>query len=513
MKEQLDLLLQYLYGVWHRRRWIIITAWVICPLGWVAVTFMPNQYTSDARVYADTKTILQPLLRGIAIDNDPSQELRLMVKTLLSRKNLETIARYTDADVKTETQDEYEDLLENLKKKIKINSAGKENLFKISYSGGDPKYVKDVVQAALDVFVENAVGQKKDDTEQANEFIESQLADYEKRLIMAEANLAEFKRANAGYMPGSEGGYFNMAELKRNLETTRLELKEARSRLASARDQLNREIVELRRQGKNNRTEYDDRIDILQARLDALLFRFTEKHPDVRETRRQIEELQILKRGAIAVGGNVNNDSVVLQEMKLIVSEMENQVASLVVREEGLVSKIVFIEDKLSNLPAVEAELTHMMRNYDVTKSQYNLLLSRRESAMISQNIGASSDQISFRIIDPPLLPREPSGPMRPLFLTVVLILALGAGVFLAFMVSQIWPVVISPMQLFKHTKVPVFGVVSATEISGLKQVKRKQLKRYVVLCGLLLVTFIGFMVINTSPSIHEMILEAKEAL
>ncbi|MGF1685672.1 hypothetical protein L4C36_03145 [Photobacterium japonica] len=514
MKEQLELLLHYLYGIWHRRRWIIITAWLLCPLGWIAVTLMSNQYTSNARVYADTRTILQPLLQGIAIDNDPSQELRLMVKTLLSRKNLETIARYTDADVKAETQDDYENALENLKSKIKISSAGKENLFKISYSGKDPKFVKDVVQASLDVFVENAVGQKKDDTEQANVFIETQLTVYEERLIDAEAKLANFKRTNAGYMPGSESGYFSMAEeLKRTLESTRLELQEARSRLASARDQLNREMMEIRRQGRNNRTEYDDRLDVLKARLDALLFRFTEKHPDVRETRRQIEELQKLKSTVIAQGTNIDNDTVVLQEMKLIVSELENQVASLAVREEGLVTKITFIEKKLSDLPEVEAQLTHMMRNYDVTKSQYDMLLSRRESAMISQNIGNSADQISFRIIDPPLLPREPSGPMRPLFLTIVLILSLGAGVCLAFLASQIWPVVISPTQLFKHTQVPVFGVVSATEMSGLKQAKRRQVIRYVALCGMLGLVFVAFIVINTTPSIHEQILQAKESL
>ncbi len=95
MKEQFDLLIQYLQAIWLQRRWIVISLWVICPLGWITVTLMPNQYSAEARVYADTQSILQPLLRGIAIDTDPSQELALMIKTLLSRPNLEKKLRVT----------------------------------------------------------------------------------------------------------------------------------------------------------------------------------------------------------------------------------------------------------------------------------------------------------------------------------------------------------------------------------------------------------------------------------
>ncbi|KLV10880.1 MULTISPECIES: XrtA system polysaccharide chain length determinant [Photobacterium] len=513
MKEQLDLLIQYLNGIWLNRRWIWMTAWVICPLGWIAVTLMPNQYTSEARVYADTQTILKPLMQGLAINADPSQELRLMVKTLLSRRNLETIARYTDADVKTRTTEEYEDLLDTLKSDISIQSAGKENLFTISFTGKDAQYAQDVVQASLDVFVENAVGQKKMDTRRANEFISTQLAEYEARLLDSEAKLADFKRKNAGYLPGSERGFVAKSEqMKSELEETRLQLREAQSSLISARRQLDQETNLASKQSSGFKTEYDLRLEALQTRLDSLLFRFTERHPDVRETRRQIEELKTQQSSS---GSNAAQLALnpVLQEMKLTVGQMENQVASLKAREESLIEKIRINDEKLEYLPKIEAELTSMMRNYEVTKGQYDELLSRRESALLSQSLDAKSDQISFRIIDPPLLPREPSGPMRPLFLTVVLILAVGVGFALAFIASQIWSVAFSPTQIYKQLQLPVFGVVSATELSGLKKIERWRMLRFSFVSVLLLVFFVCFVVINSMPSVHQLIMQGKEML
>ncbi|MGF1681303.1 XrtA system polysaccharide chain length determinant [Photobacterium minamisatsumaniensis] len=507
MKEQLDLLLHYLRGVWLYRRWAIITLWIICPIGWVAVTFLPNQYTSEARVYADTRSILQPLLRGLAIDNDPTQELRLMVKTLLSRRNLETIARYTDADVTVTTNDEYDELLEDLKDNIKIRSAGKENLFTISYSGKDPEYVQGVVQASLDVFVENAVGQKRQDTSKANEFIESQLNEYEARLLEAESKLAEFKRANAGFMPGAEKRYFQKLEgLKVALESTRLELKESQTQLKSAQGQLNKELSLISKQSSSYRTEYDLRLESLESRLDSLLFRFTEKHPDVIETRRQITELKKLQQSSLDQSSPSAAENPVLQEIKLYITQLENAIASLTVREASQVEKLSVLAEEMTQIPNVEAELTSMMRNYDVTRAQYEQLLARRESALISQSVGASSDEITFRVIDAPLLPKEPSGPMRPLFLIVVLFLATGAGVALAFLNSQIRPVVISANQLFTQTKLPVFGVVSATNTSGIKAIEQRKVWRFSILSVLLLVCFTCFMVINIVPSIQNAI-------
>ncbi|KDM90757.1 XrtA system polysaccharide chain length determinant [Photobacterium galatheae] len=512
MQEQFQNLIEYLHGVWVRRRWIIIASWILCPLGWVIVTLWPNQYTVEARVYADTRSILQPLLKGLAIPNDSNQELNLMVKTLLSRKNLETIARYTDADLKATNNEEYEEILTELKETIEIKSAGRENLFTISYSGTDPVFVKNVVQSALDVFVENTLGKNRQDTDKANEFINRQLSDYERRLAEAESKLAEFKRKHAGYLPSSEQGFQRQLDvLNRDIESTQLQLQERQTQLETAKSKLREEMITAARNQGEQPTEFDDRLEYLQTRLDNLLFRFTDKHPDVKETKRQIEELEQQKKASLSLSSGDNSEfrnTELFQNLKLLISQLENEVASLQVREKAQLEKATYLQEKLVQMPEVEAQLTGLTRSYDITKNKYEELLSRRESALISQKVGAASDDITFRVVDPPRAPIKPSGPIRPLLLAMVLVAGLGTGIGLAFFVSQLYPAATSARQLYQMTGLPVLGGVSPTSQSGIMAAVRKDNWRFVWVSTALVVCFLGFLALNLDTSIHARIMQ-----
>ncbi|MDV7102892.1 hypothetical protein R3X26_00555 [Vibrio sp. TH_r3] len=516
MQEMLDDVLQLVRGVWLKRRYILIFGWLLCPVGWTLVTMLPAQYTSEARVYADTRSILQPLLRGLAIQTDPTRELQLMVKTLLSRSNLEIIARDIDADIRASTSQEYEAIIDDLESNIKIRSAGRENLYTISYIGNEANYAKDVVQSALNVFVENTLSEQRIDTDQANEIIGSQIADYETRLIDAEVKLADFKREYRGFMPGSGTGYYSQLEQNQTaLEDTQLALSEAKTRLESVRSQLYREESRATDQLSRVRTKHDERIDALQTRLDDLVFRYTENHPDVIETRRQLKVLEDLRSKDLASYSVkeilVNNP--VYQDLKLTVNQLDNEVASLTVRERRYVDKIADLQNRLDTVPDVEAKLTALTRNYNITKEKYEQLLSRKESAQISQSVGDSSDEIKFRIIDAPRVPLEPSGPPRVLFLTVVLIFGLGSGAAVSFALSQITPVISSTNQLHQMLDYPVLGVVSASKVSGLAERAKRRTRWFALLSALLLLVFVAFIAVSAFPPVHERLMQAANVI
>jgi len=516
MQEMLDDVIQFIKGMWLKRRYIVIISWVVCPVGWALVTMMPNQYTSEARVYADTRSILQPLLRGLAIQTDPTRELKLMAKTLLSRSNLEIIARDIDADVRALSDKEYEAIIDDLESNIKIRSGGRENLYTISYNGYAPEYAKDVVQATLNVFVENTLSEQRIDTDQANKIIGGQISDYEKRLIEAEKKLADFKREYRGFMPGSGRGYLSQLEQNKSLhEDAQLALSEAQTRVSSARSQLHKEEVRATEQLSRVRTKHDGRIEQLQNRLDDLVFRFTDSHPDVVETRRQLKVLTGLQKEAqksFSIKEILKNNTV-YQDLKLTISQLNNEVASLKVRVKRYEQKITDLKNKLDAVPDVEAKLTALTRNYNITREKYEQLLSRKESAQISQSVGDSSDDIKFRIIDAPRVPLKPSGPLRPLLLSLVLILGLGGGTAISFVVSQITPVISSTKQLHQLMDYPVFGVVSATKVSGLPLIKKQKTRWFYVLNILLISLFVLFMVMNSIPAAQEHLMQGMGVL
>lgn len=516
MQELLDDIIHYVRGVWLQRRYILIASWLVCPLGWALVTALPNQYTSEARVYADTRSILKPLLRGLAIQTDPTQELQLMVKTLLSRPNLEIIARDTDADVRAKNSQEYEEIINDLENNIEIKGTGRDKLYTLSYQGVDPLYAKDVVQATLNVFVENTLSEQRIETDQANEILTEQIGDYEVRLAESERKLAEFKREFRGFLPGSGSDYYAQLEQnKQYLEDAQLALSEGESRYESTKAQLRKEESTATEQLSRMRTEYDERIELLQQRLDELLFRFTEKHPDVIETRRQLKELNGLKGKALAsysISDALANN-VLYQDLKLTVSQLENEVASLKVRVRKYDSKITDLQDRLNRVPDVEAKLTALNRDYDITKDKYEQLLSRKESALISQSVGDSTDDIKFRIIDAPRVPTTPSGPMRPILLAGILIIGLGSGIGISFIISQVAPVVSSVKQLRQLSDFEVFGIVSATEDSGLLAWDKRKTRIFIFLNFMLILMFVAFFAVNTMPTLQDSILNRASGL
>jgi hypothetical protein len=124
------------------------------------------------------------------------------------------------------------------------------------------------------------------DTESARKFLEKEIAGYEKKLEEAEARLKEFKMRNMATQNAEGKDYFADERPPALLEQSKLELREAEQ----SRDALKRQIVgdepSLLPDAPGaiagiSVPELDARIDALQRNLDAMLQRYTDKHPDV----------------------------------------------------------------------------------------------------------------------------------------------------------------------------------------------------------------------------------------
>ena len=174
MNETLTRIMAMIPAMWRRRWLMLATAWVVCLLGWAVVAFLPDKYESSARVYVDTDSLLRPLLRGLAVETDTMRQIDVMQRTLVSRPNLEKVARVTDLDLSVTTIAETEELLNRLRSDIKVQSQ-RNNLFAISYRHSDPQMAQKVVQALLTIFVEGNLGTNRKEMDTARQFIDEQL--------------------------------------------------------------------------------------------------------------------------------------------------------------------------------------------------------------------------------------------------------------------------------------------------------------------------------------------------
>ena len=507
MNEQIQLARRYVRMVWPYRWAALALSTAICLTGWFSALYQPNVFEVKAKIFVDTRSMLRPLLKGLAVDSESlASSASLMKRTLMTRPNLEEVARKADLDLKSKGEQEFDRVVTRLAEKIKLEGTSQDNIYEIAFSDTNPQQAKRVVDELLNSFLESALGSNRKDTAVTQKFLDEQISEYEKRLLAAEQRLKEFKQKNVGHMPGEGSSYFkNLEDMRGNLQRAELELQEAQNRSSTLRHQLEGEEPVIGIVGDTQAlltpmsSQYDARITRLEEQLDQLLLQFTDKHPDVTAIRQQLEELQsrrdqelkTLAEQAASDGPSMGpiggGESAVFQEIKLAMAEADAEVAGLGARVNAYRRQITDLERAVDTIPEIEAELKRLDRDYGLNKQQYDELLKRRESARLSQEVDQQADDVKLKVIDPPRVPILPIGPNRIQMMSLVLIAALGAGVGLAFLLSQINPRFYSSEELKELTELPILGTVSLVFSERQRTERRMEMAVFsIVMMGLI---------------------------
>lgn len=489
MNHLVENVLDQVRGAW-RFRWLALAlAWLICLMGWAALMFIPDAYEASARVFVDTRTTLGQVTQGIAVESNVDTQIQRVRQALLGGPQLEKVAKEASLQSAGMTPQQRQSQLIKLRDSIQIVSTGTTNdksggLYAISYRDMNRSQALRVVDRLLNNFVENTIGGKREGSEQAQRFLVEQIQEYERRLSTAEARRADFKKQNVGLMPGAQGGYFT--RLQAEMEGS----SRAQSQLGIAlrrREELERQLrgeqpilpsgggPAITLSGPNasvsGNNDTATRIREAQARLDELLLRFTDKHPDVITLRntltelqaRQQQEIEAVRRGdpgaAAGIGLNANP---VFQNIQLDLNRTNVEIAALRGEISSHERTMAELRKLVNTAPGVEAEFAKLDRDYDVTNAQYKALVERLERARLSEQAEATGI-VTFEVVDPPSAGFTPVSPNRKLLVGIILLAGLGAGGALAYLLQQLKPVFTTSRQLKEVTGLPVLGVVSMT--------------------------------------------------
>jgi polysaccharide chain length determinant protein (PEP-CTERM system associated) len=482
MEELVRQALTIVRGMWRLRWPGVVAAWLVAVVGVVVVMRIPDQYEGSARIYVDTQSILKPLMSGLTVQPNVEQQINMLSRTLLSRPNLEKLVRMADLDLKAASKAEQETLIDDLAKKIQIRNTGRDNLYWLEYRDADRDKAKRLVQSLVSVFVESSLGASRKDTDQAKSFLNEQIKQYEAKLEEAETRLKEFRLRNIE-MQSADGkdATGRVAAVAAQLQQAQLELREAENARHAAKSQLDAERGQagslvtqslLQESSISVATpEIDSRLEAQKRNLDALQQRYTDQHPDIVTTRRLIKDLEEQKRKEVAAlrkaalsnpassGGATS--SLAAQELSRMLASSEVQVASLKARVSEYAGRLAQAREGLKTAPQLEAEAAQLNRDYEINKKNYQDLVSRRQSAVMSGELEVASGVADFRLIDPPRVTPQPVAPNRLLLLPIALAAALAAGLAVSFGASQMWPVYSDGNELRTSTGLPLLGVVS----------------------------------------------------
>ena len=283
-----------------------------------------------------------------------------------------------------------------------------------------------------------------------------------------------------------------IADVNDQLSSARLELNEAEQ----ARNALRRQIGGSASEGAGTKNievpfvdpELDARIAAVNKNLDSLRTQYTEQHPDIVGARRLLGQLQEQRKEAARnrkpSGDPGANYSPMLQQMSVSLSAAEARVASLRARVEEFSQRAARLRSQSVEAPDVEAQLTQLNRDYAVNRDNYQKLVERRESAKLSGDLSSATDMMTFRVVDPPTAPSTPIGPNRPRLLSLVMVLALAAGLGGAFLMSQFRPTFLSQASLREISGLPILGSISMNWTDEQKALHKK--KRYALWASVL---------------------------
>lgn len=448
----------YLYGLWDRRWSIAIVAWVVCLGGWLVVASIPNRYTSTAQIYVDTESLLGPLMKGLAVEQNVNAQVDVVRRTLLSRPNRVALARATDLDLQARTPVEMEALLEDLKSDIRLDNRGRE-LFRISYSSTSPELAQRVVSSLLNIFVEKNLGASQNDADTAEKFLNEQIARYERDLREAEQAVADFKREHAGELGGSERAMRQIDQQSQALQGMQEEL----SSLTWTQNQLRLQLAETPEFNTSTvaraPSAKQQELNRARDRLNELLLTYTERHPDVVATQQLIGRLEQEAGGGGSTTTRERNPEYAALSSEL--ARVEGQIQAVNMRMDNTKARIEELEKLVQVTPDAEAQLTQLTRDYDIIRQNYESLISRRESARMGRDMKTETSNVEFRIVEPPIVPVTPSGPPHGLYMAAVFFAGLGAGVALALLRLQLAGGFQTREDLANAFGLPVLGSIS----------------------------------------------------
>lgn len=250
--------------------------------------------------------------------------------------------------------------------------------------------------------------------------------------------------------------------------------------------------------------EIDARIEAQKRQLDGLLQRFTEQHPDVASTRRLIQELeavkakelQELRKTALANPTAASANSLAYQELSRLLATSEVQVAALRARVGEYEARFARARELMKTAPQIEAEFAQLNRDYEINKKNYNDLVSRRESAAMSGDLDNAAGMADFRLIDPPRASPQPVAPNRLLLMPLALLAALGAGLAVTFIASQLRAVFYDARSVKDVLGLPLLGVVTLVLDDGSVLTEKLELKKFWAASGGLVGVFLAGMII-----------------
>ena len=275
-----------------RRRMLTLgTMFAVIAIAALAIgVTLPRKYESSTTILVQESNIVTGLMEGRVVATGVADRASIAREVIFSRKVMNEILAAGGWLERQPSAIDQDRMIEGISDRTKVASP-RDNLIQITYTDSDAARSFHITQRLAELFIQESLAAKERESRNAFDFIDNQVESYHKKLTDAEDKLKAYREANVDARPGGEtDSNTRISQLRSQIEQTRLELMEQRSREGALVSQLSgeSEITAVQTRTSTYRVQLAE----LQTQLDKLLLTYTDDYPDVVRIRHQMQDIR-----------------------------------------------------------------------------------------------------------------------------------------------------------------------------------------------------------------------------
>jgi len=340
----------------------------------------------------------------------------------------------------------YYEFLKKFRKTIYTTGVGATNMFTLHVKSSSPLVSVVIANSIIRNFREARMEQQKQTTRYSFQFVDQQLTEIQTKLLNAESNLSRFKAS--GLIMSIDGHTAEIMNYLSTLEAEKIQADLLLSNYKNKAEAMRQELQSskyidqsfLEPEGSTSFSTVMGHLSDLEMQRLELLQKRTEKHPDVIKLD---EEIRLTKEKL--AGYNQNT----LTAYRVMIKTLEKKLLKITTLKSSY-------EVKMQLLPEQENQMARLIRERDVYKKIFTLLLDKREEMRVAE-LSMLQDII---VVDQPQEPQKPIRPRKLLNMMIALFLGGFIGIVSIFLIELRNTRLIDLDHLEDEFKIPIFALI-----------------------------------------------------
>lgn len=473
-----------LNSLFRRKGLILATFFVVFSLAVYAAIIWPDVYRSSTVMVVIPQRVPTSYVTS-TVTTDPAELMQSISQKILGRTQLEKIVREMEANPDNLTGQALDSRVQTMRRKIQVDLR-KTNLLQLSFEAEEPKKAQQVTSRLASLFIDQNLQVREQQAMGTRLFIGAEADRLRKELEEQELVVNRFKGANRYELPEHlDTNLRTVEQLRKELEANNLRLAALQERRGNLLKQsVESDIFRVDAQGKSvviagEGLTRDVQIGMKKKELDALLQRYSAKHPDVISVAKEIELLEAeeikFPAGKTAVAPKTTAAiSPLKQVLQAQIADIDIEAQTLRAQIAGIRNQIGVIQARVESTPMRAIELSKISRNYDITLKKYQDLLGKSMESELSENLEKKNQGEQFQIFDPANLPLGPVRPNRLLIVVLGLAVGLGGGVGIAYLWDMFDTSFKRGDEIISYVDVPLLATLPALSTRGSVVEQRK---------------------------------------